>query len=338
MRDIATKTDLTTTLAAAEFNSDQNELENIVTSTGQTLDASSGPDTDLNMLGKAAAIYSSDNGFYQDGGSANSYSLTRTDSLQSPPSYFDGQQAVFKAANSNTGASTINIASVGSKPITTKDGTALSGGEITTGSYIIVRYNLSGDRFELVNTSPVFVREIITSSTAWNVPDGVGSAWFTVAGAGGGGGGGSVNAAGSSAGTSGGNTTVVYSTITLTSAGGGAGSDVGDYTTPGPSVPTAVHGAGSIVGSVANGAILSGKGAAGGIGGAGQSGLVTVGGTGGTGGTGGLVYAKVSLSPSTSATVTIGAGGTGGAGVGAPVANNDGENGEDGYVIVEYFV
>lgn len=154
MRNIATKVDdVGDTLSAAEFNSDQNELENIVTSANITLDAAGGPDTDTNMLGKAVATYVTSGQFYEDTGTANAYVLARASgvNLKSPEALSAGLEVAFFASNANTGASTVNLASLGSKDITRPDGTALQANDISTTDLNRIIYSATADDFLLVS-------------------------------------------------------------------------------------------------------------------------------------------------------------------------------------------
>lgn len=152
MRDIATKTDdIGDTLSADDFNSVMVELENAITSTDQTLDAAGGPDTlGLEMLGKSMSNYSVAGGTFTDTGVADAYILSIASNLKSPTKYFDGFTALFKATNTNTGATTVNISAIGAANVTTAAGVALVGGEIVAGSYYTIVYNLGNTRFELV--------------------------------------------------------------------------------------------------------------------------------------------------------------------------------------------
>lgn len=153
MRNISTKVDdVGDELSAQEYNSLQDELENIVTSTDQTLDNAAGPDTDLNMLGKAVADYAAGGQTYQDSGGINNYVLARSTNLKPISEYKDGMIAIFKAANANTGASTVSISGLTSKSLTQFDGSALDATQINTNEYVMIVYNSSSDRFELSST------------------------------------------------------------------------------------------------------------------------------------------------------------------------------------------
>jgi hypothetical protein len=86
---------------------------------------------------------------YTDSGAADAYVLTRFSSIQSHSAYFDGMEIQFKATNVNTGASTVNVSTLGIKNVTLQDGTALVAGQIPAGEYTVARYNLASDRFEI---------------------------------------------------------------------------------------------------------------------------------------------------------------------------------------------
>jgi len=83
-----------------------------------------------------------------DTGTANAYvvSLEKT-----PPAYSDGLHVVFRAANSNSAASTINVNSLGVKDIRNYAGAALSGGEIVSGAMVSVRYDATNGYFRIVS-------------------------------------------------------------------------------------------------------------------------------------------------------------------------------------------
>jgi hypothetical protein len=145
MINIPTKVDGESTLPASEFNSLVNELKNLITSSGQSLDGGS-----TNQIARAVANYVASGDFYTDGGSADTYSLTIAGNKRSPTSLQDGLRARFRAGNSNTGASTINVASLGAKDLKKADGSEdLEAGDIVTGNLVEVYYNSSQDVFIL---------------------------------------------------------------------------------------------------------------------------------------------------------------------------------------------
>lgn len=171
MRNISIKIpDFGDELKADAFNAWNKELENIVTSTDITLDPNAGPDTDLEMLAKAIANYVSTGKSYEDTGSENTYELGVQNNLKAPSEYLDGLTVIFKAANANTANSTIEVESLGVKSLTLADGSGLSAlvGIITAGEYAIAVYNLSQDRFEVLEYSPKFasIAEIVAATFA----------------------------------------------------------------------------------------------------------------------------------------------------------------------------
>ncbi len=152
MRDIATKVDGTTTLAATDFNATQGEVENIVLSADIALNPAGGPDTNLNMLGQAVSGYANAGATYQDSGIADAYVLSIATNLKPPVKLFDNLTVTFKAGNTNTGASTVNVATLGVKDIRKPDDSALIAGDIVADEFYTIKYNLSNDRFELLGT------------------------------------------------------------------------------------------------------------------------------------------------------------------------------------------
>ena len=182
MRNIATKVDNVDTLSAAEFNgSIMTELENAVTKAGITLDTAT--DTDTEMLAQALVRTSQTSSAYQDSGAADAYVLTASlATLKAPTAYLNGMTIEFKAGNTNTGASTVNVAGVGVKDLVDASDTALAAGAIVTGVYYNIVYNSGTDNFEVTNsaaTGAVVVGDINSeASTVGQVitSDGAGNA------------------------------------------------------------------------------------------------------------------------------------------------------------------
>lgn len=70
-----------------------------------------------------------------------------------PSAYAAGQTFRFVAAATNTGATTLNISSLGAKSITKRGSVALVGGEIVSGALCEVTYD--GTRFQLIGTANI---------------------------------------------------------------------------------------------------------------------------------------------------------------------------------------
>ena len=133
-------------LTAAEWNQLPSEIQNVIEALGQTL--SNG---DLNQLGKGVAGYVANGNHYTDSGAADAYVLTQIGSKQASTAYTDGMIVEFVPANTNAGASTVNVASLGVKSISNTS----SGGEILSGIRISLRYNDGSGEFEIFQTASV---------------------------------------------------------------------------------------------------------------------------------------------------------------------------------------
>lgn len=86
--------------------------------------------------------------YYADTGTANAYAITPSPVISS---YVAGQTFIFKAANANTTASTLNVNSLGVKSIKKMGSSALVSGDIASGSDVMVTYD--GTNFQMI--SPV---------------------------------------------------------------------------------------------------------------------------------------------------------------------------------------
>lgn len=130
------------TLPAAEWNEVPSELQNVIEKTGQTLSA-----LDLDQLGKAISSYVAAGDFYVDSGAANAYVLGAVGSRQTPPAYVNGMKIRFIPANSNTGASTVNVASLGVKNLRRVDGTALQANDLQATVPVSFQYDTTSGTF-----------------------------------------------------------------------------------------------------------------------------------------------------------------------------------------------
>lgn len=149
MKDIPTQIDGVTSLAAADFNQIPDELENLITKSGLTLDG-----LDLDQVSKAISIYSAGGAFYTDSGVVNAYVLSAVGTKLAPEAYFDGMKIGFFLSTPNTGASTVNVNGIGVKNIVDSTGAALVGGELD--DYVECVYILSSDHFRLIHTNTNF--------------------------------------------------------------------------------------------------------------------------------------------------------------------------------------
>ena len=155
MRNISSKTDnVGDVLPAGDFNINHRiELQSIVTDAGFSLDPEGGPDTDTDMLGKSLTVYANASQYYADTGAADAYEIDRVGNLQPLEQLLDGTIVYFKAANTNTGASTLDVDGIGVKDLVSNNGAALVGGEIETDQYVTARYNSATDDFEIISSA-----------------------------------------------------------------------------------------------------------------------------------------------------------------------------------------
>lgn len=134
-------------LTADEFNDIPAELENAITSIGLSLSAG-----DLYQLAKTIASYVAVGDFYQDTGTANAYILNQASPIQAPQAYLDGMRVRFRINETNTGASTVNVNSLGVKSILKEDGISeLSAGDLPEGEFGEIIYHADLDLFQLAS-------------------------------------------------------------------------------------------------------------------------------------------------------------------------------------------
>lgn len=157
MKNIANKTDGISTLGDDGFNSLMEENENAVLASGQTLDSSneSTPDPDTSQLARSITEASQSAQFYTDGGTADTYVLSAVGSWEQPTAYRNGQAVRFAPGNNNTGASTVNVSSIGVKDLVDASGSALTGGELVAGVEVTIVYNSGSDHFRIAYSQPV---------------------------------------------------------------------------------------------------------------------------------------------------------------------------------------
>lgn len=100
------------------------------------------------MMGAIKRSWKRSNAVLASTGSANAYVLTFD---EAPASLATGEKFAFRANFANTGASTLNVNTLGATAITNTDGTALEANAIKTSSVVEVVYD--GTAFQLVSNS-----------------------------------------------------------------------------------------------------------------------------------------------------------------------------------------
>lgn len=106
-----------------------------------------------------------------DTGAADAYVITPSPAITA---YATGQIFSFKAANTNTDTSTINVSALGVKTIKKLDGaTNLTAGDIVAGQLVVIEYNATSGFFQMISPvaslSPVGSISMYAGATA---PDG----------------------------------------------------------------------------------------------------------------------------------------------------------------------
>lgn len=145
MQAYPVKVDGVSSLGGDEYNDYAvGELNNLVKNSGQTLSPAN-----ASQMGVAGAIYASHGDFYIDSGAADAYILAAQNSKKSVNAYIDGMRIRFQIGNANTGASTVNVSSLGVKNITKADGTALTSGQLALDEYVSIIFDSGNNRFFL---------------------------------------------------------------------------------------------------------------------------------------------------------------------------------------------
>src|SRR3990167_9123568 len=98
------------------------------------------------MMARAADYRDDTSGVTATGGSANAYTFA---SYQTLTTLVDGYKITFTCSATNTGASTINVDSMGVKPLRALTGVALAASTMTTGSIYSATYDSSNDEWLL---------------------------------------------------------------------------------------------------------------------------------------------------------------------------------------------
>jgi len=137
-------------------------LTTALTKDGQTTPTANIPMGTFKITGLGAGTSATDAAQYGQlqAGATTIATVTGTDTLTGSltpaiAAYATGNLFSFVAANTNTGATTINLNSLGAKSITKSGSTALTAGNIVSGQVYLIEYD--GTRFQLINptTTPV---------------------------------------------------------------------------------------------------------------------------------------------------------------------------------------
>jgi hypothetical protein len=100
------------TLSASEWDEVPSELQTVIETAGIVLSGG-----DLQQVAKGVSCYAGGGDFYNDSGSVNALVLGTPNLLKTPPALFKGLRCRTKVAVTNTGATTLNLAGLGSKKV-----------------------------------------------------------------------------------------------------------------------------------------------------------------------------------------------------------------------------
>lgn len=153
-------------LTAAEWNQLPEEVQTVITNSGQALSGAT-----LDQLAKAITGLVANGTFYTESGAVNVYVLTNIDLQEAPIAYTNGFRIDFRVTTINTGASTIDVAGLGAQDLKDDLGNPLIGGELSTTVINTAIYDIGTTEFRLqgvVTSKSVFTTsdQSIASSTA----------------------------------------------------------------------------------------------------------------------------------------------------------------------------
>jgi hypothetical protein len=163
-------------------------LTTALTKDGQTTPTANIPMGGFKVTGLGAGSAATDAAQYGQlqAGATTIATVSGTDTLTgslspAPSAYATGNLFSFVAANTNTGATTINLNSLGAKSITKAGSTALAAGDLVSGQIYLIEYD--GTRFQLLNAPPVALGvSSITFGSTGLTPSTATSGAVTVAG------------------------------------------------------------------------------------------------------------------------------------------------------------
>lgn len=98
-----------------------------------------------------------------ESGSGNGYVLTMPDTRLANA---DGDEIVFLATHTNTGAATANVDTIGAVPLVRADGSAMEANDIVSGLFYVARYDNTNTRFQLIGPSASYLTNAQASASA----------------------------------------------------------------------------------------------------------------------------------------------------------------------------
>lgn len=115
------------------------------------------------LPGSSDAITTGTATFAPESGSGNAYVVTMPDTRTTEQ---DGDEVIFFATHTNTGAATLEVDGLGAKSIVRADGNALTANDIQSGLLYVMRYDASNTRYQLVGPSTSYLTDAAASAAA----------------------------------------------------------------------------------------------------------------------------------------------------------------------------
>ena len=151
---------------AVDMNGLKNENNNLISSTGVALNTS-----DNEQSTDAVSVYAAGGDFYSDSGVADAYVLSVVGSKRSPQAYFVGMRIRFLPGNTNTGASTVNVDTIGVINIKLQDGIAdPNAGDIVADHELVLVFDGTNFVYENASVASQADMETPTSNTKFVSP------------------------------------------------------------------------------------------------------------------------------------------------------------------------
>jgi hypothetical protein len=135
-------------ITAAEWNQLPQEIQNVMVAFGEALTSGN-----LDQLGEAINMYAACSTFYVCSGSADDYDAVPVSGIQGPTAYKEGMIVRMRPNNNNTGASVVNVNTLGDKTIVDEAGSTLSADVLSTARDAYMRFDVVADKFFLSNGS-----------------------------------------------------------------------------------------------------------------------------------------------------------------------------------------
>lgn len=131
-------------LTNIEWNGRSGEEQRVVEAWA-TLSGTAGDE----QLEQAIAAYAAASQFYTCTGPADAYVATVLSGIQAPSDYFQGMVVRMRPSNTNTGASTVNVATLGVKDIVKEDASVVLPGDLSINRDAYMRYDAGIGKFRL---------------------------------------------------------------------------------------------------------------------------------------------------------------------------------------------